>query len=197
MSRTSRSITNSKFAFIYYFANLLLGFISRKVFIEYVGIDVLGLNQTAQNLLGFLNLAELGIGSAIAFSLYKPLADNDRQSITEIITVQGWLYRRIAYLIGIGACALMCFFPVIFKNSGLPLWYAYASFGVFLYSSLLTYFTNYKQIIFSANQQEYKITENYSFIMLLKSIVQIGAMIFLPFAYVWWLVIQVIFASLA
>jgi O-antigen/teichoic acid export membrane protein len=197
VSRTAKSITNSKFAFYFYFPNLLLGFISRKVFIDYVGIEILGLNQTAQNLLGFLNLAELGIGSAIAFTLYKPLAVNDQQSINEIVTVQGWLYRRIAIIIGVAAIILMCFFPMIFGNSGLSLWYAYASFGVFLYSSLLTYFINYKQILFSASQQEHLITKHYHFVNLLKSVIQILAMIYLPSPYVTWLILQVLFSTLA
>ena len=114
MSRTSKCITNSKFAFLYYFANLLLGFVSRKVFIDYVGVEVLGLNQTAQNLLGFLNLAELGIGSAIAFTLYKPLADNDQKSLNEIVTVQGYLYRKIAYFVGMGGIIMMFFIADLF-----------------------------------------------------------------------------------
>lgn len=197
MSRTSKCITNSKFAFLYYFANLLLGFVSRKVFIDYVGVEVLGLNQTAQNLLGFLNLAELGIGSAIAFTLYKPLADNDQKSLNEIVTVQGYLYRKIAYFVGMGGIIMMFFFPWIFEKAELPLWYAYTSFGVFLYSSLLTYFVNYKQILLSASQQEYLITKSYHFVMLAKSAIQILAMMYLPYPYVTWLVLQVIFATLA
>lgn len=197
MSRTTKCITNSKFAFLYYFANLLLGFVSRKVFINYVGVEVLGLNQTAQNLLGFLNLAELGIGSAIAFTLYKPIADNDQNSINEIVTVQGYLYRRIACFVGMGGLVMMSFFPWMFDKAELPLWYAYTSFGVFLYSSLLTYFVNYKQIILSASQQEYLITKSYHFVMLAKSAIQILAMMYLPYPYVTWLVLQVIFATLA
>ena len=197
VSRTNKSITNGKFAFIFYFTNLVLGFISRKVFIDSVGIEVLGLNQTAQNLLGFLNITELGIGSAVAFTLYKPLVDNDQQSINEIVTVQGWLYRRIAILVGVAAIILMCFFSMIFGNSGLSLWYAYASFGVFLYSSLLTYFINYKQILFSASQQEYLITKHYHFVNLFKSVIQILAMMYMPLPYVTWLVLQVLFSTLA
>ena len=150
-SRTQKGIKNSKVAMLYYILSMALGFISRKVFIEHLGADVLGLNSTAQNLLGFLNLAELGIGSAIAFTLYKPLAENDHHTIREIITVQGWLYRKISTIVAIGAIVLMCFFPLIFKSMDLPIWYAYASFGIYLYSSLLTYYTNYKQIILSAN----------------------------------------------
>lgn len=196
-SRTTKSIKNGKFAFIYYFVSLLLGFISRKVFLDYLGIEVLGLNQTAQNLLGFLNLAELGIGSAIAFTLYKPLAANDQQSINEIVTVQGWLYRRIAVFIVAAAIVLMCFFPIIFDSSGLPLWYAFTSFGVFLYSSLLTYFINFKQILLSASQNEYLITKHYHFVNLVKSVIQILAIMYLPLPYVSWLVLHVVFSTIA
>lgn len=196
-SRTNKSIQNGKIAMLYYVANMLLGFYSRKVFIDYVGIEVLGLNQTAQNLLGFLNLAELGIGSAIAFTLYKPIAHNDENSINEIISVQGWLYRRIAIIIGLGAIVLMAFFPLIFKDISLPLWYAYASFGVFLYSSLLTYFVNYKQILLSASQLEYKIIYSYNFVILIKSAIQILCMIYLPYPYVWWLLLQIVFSTIA
>ena len=60
---------------------------------------MLGLNTTAQNLLGFLNLAELGIGGAVAYNLYKPLYNGDRYAINAIVSIQGWLYRRIAFVV--------------------------------------------------------------------------------------------------
>ena len=76
-SRTSKSIKNSLVALAFYFINLVLQFFSRKVFLDYLGAEILGLNTTATNLLQFLNLAELGIGSAIACTLYKPLLEKD------------------------------------------------------------------------------------------------------------------------
>lgn len=79
---------------------------------------MLGLNTTAQNLIGFLNLAELGIGGAIAFTLYKPIFEKDSQTINEIVSVQGWLYRRVAFIVIVGACVLMLFFPAYFRESG-------------------------------------------------------------------------------
>lgn len=60
-SRTSKSIKNAQVSLIYYFIQLILGFFSRKVFFDYLGSEILGLNTTASNLLGFLNLAELGM----------------------------------------------------------------------------------------------------------------------------------------
>lgn len=197
MSRTTKGLKNSKVALLFYVLEMGLGFVSRTVFIRYIGADVLGLNTTANNLLQFLNLAELGIGTAVAFSLYKPLANDDRESISEIISIQGWLYRRIAFIVGIGAIVLMAFFPVFFKKMELPMWYAYASFGALLYTALLTYFFNYKQVILIASQQEYKIAYSYKSVMLVRSAAQILAMMFLPHGYVWWLILQVVFGTLA
>ena len=141
-SRTSKSIKNSSVALVFYFINLILQFFSRKLFLDYLGAEVLGLNTTATNLLQFLNLAELGVGSAISCTLYKPLAEKDANAINEIVSLQGWLYRRIAWIVIAGSVVLMAFFPWIFAKMPLPLWYAYASFGALLVSALLSYFVN-------------------------------------------------------
>ena len=90
-SRTAKSVKNSAVALGFYFINLVLQFFSRKVFLDHLGAEVLGLNTTATNLLQFLNLAELGIGTAIACTLYKPLFDKDTTAINEIVSLQGWM----------------------------------------------------------------------------------------------------------
>ena len=156
-SRTAKSIKNSIVALAFYFINLILQFFSRKIFLECLGTEILGLNTTATNLLQFLNLAELGIGSAIACTLYKPILEKDTQTINEILSLQGWMYRHIALVVGSGALILMAFFPLIFAKMPLPLWYAYASFSALLVSALLSYFVNYKQVALSADQKDYKI----------------------------------------
>jgi hypothetical protein len=197
MSRTTKGLKNSKVAMAFYVIDMLLGFFSRKAFIDYVGAEVLGLNTTATNLLQFLNLAELGISSAVAFTLYGPLSRKAHDEVKEIIQVQGWLYRRVATIVIIGAALLMCFFPLIFAKSDLPLWYSYASFGVLLYTSLLTYFFNYRQIALTASQLDYKVSLSYKSVMVAKSLVQILAITYLENGYEWWLIIQVVFGTLA
>lgn len=196
-SRTAKSIKNSSVALAMYFVNFVLQFFSRKIFLDYLGTEVLGLNTTATNLLQFLNLAELGIGVAVGFSLYKPFYDHDTQAINEIVALQRLLYRRIAYVVIVGAAVLMSFFPWIFVKMSLPLWYAYASFGVLLFSALLSYFVNYKQILLSADQKEYKIRYSYGMAMLVKVLVQIFAIRYLEDKYVWWLILEIVFAVVA
>lgn len=197
MSRTTNSIRNSQVALIFYFIEIIIGFWSRKIFINYLGTEILGLNTTAMNLLNFLNIAELGIVSAVTFTLYKPISQNDQKSINEIISIQGWLYRRIGFIVGGGALGLMLFFPLIFDKVEVPMWYVYASFLAFLYSSLLTYFFNYKQIILSASQQEYKITLNYKSLHIIKSLIQIYAISHFSNPYEWWLILQFTLSTIA
>lgn len=194
-SRTAKSIKNAKVALFFYFINLVLQFFSRKIFLDYLGAEVLGLNTTTQNLLGFLNLAELGIGSAVAFTLYKPLYEKDTQAINEIVSVQGWLYRKVAYIVIAGACVLMCFFPLIFEKAKVPLWYAYGSFIVLLVGVLFSYFINYRQIVLSAEQKEYKITYTVKGIRLVKEVLQILAVCYLRDGYVYWMTLELIMSG--
>ena len=196
-SRTAKSIKNSSIGLIFYFIKLVLQFFSRKIFLDYLGTEILGLNTTATNLLQVLNLAELGVGSAVGFSLYKPFYDKDEQTINEIVALQGKLYRRIAYIVIAGSALLMCFFPWIFAKMPLPLWYAYASFGVLLFSNLLGYFVNYKQILLSADQKSYKIQYSYKSVVLVKTLFQILVIRYWGNGYIWWLILEVVFAVLA
>lgn len=196
-SRTHKSIKNIIIATGFLVVNLLMQFFCRKVFLEYLGAEVLGLNTTATNLLQFLNLAELGIGAAVGFSLYKPIFNGDRKTIAEILALQGHLYRKIAIIVIIGAVILSLFFPLIFNKMQLPLWYAYASFAVLLLSALLSYFINYKETLLSADQKEYKILYSYRTCMLLRLVIQYFAVKYLPYPYIWWLVIEGGFSIIA
>lgn len=191
-SRLSKSIQNAKVALIFYFLNLVLQFFSRKIFLDYLGSEVLGLNTTAQNLLGFLNLAELGIGAAVAYNLYKPIYEGNKQAINDIVSVQGWLYRRVAYIVMAGSCILMCFFPWIFAKAHVPLWYTYATFLALLVAALLSYFVNYKLIVLSADQKEYKITYCTQGVKIVKILLQMLAIMTLPNGYVYWIALEVV-----
>ena len=72
---------------------LVLSFYSRKIFLDSLGADFIGLTGTLQNILNLLNIAELGVGAAIGFNLYKPIQRGDQGTINEMISLFGWLYR--------------------------------------------------------------------------------------------------------
>lgn len=197
-TRTKKGVKNSIISLLLQFIAIFVGFFSRKLFLDYLGAEVLGLNTTSQSILGFLNLAELGIGSAIAVTLYKPLFDGNREAIKEIIALQGWLYKKIALIIICSSVILSFFFPLIFSKSELPIYYAYLSFGVMLFSSLLSYFVNYKEIILSANQDEYKIQLSWKVVSIIKLIAQAFAVKYCtgnPF--VWWVCLEFAFSIIS
>lgn len=197
MSRVKKSLKNSKAGLLLYAFQLLVTFFSRKYFIDYLGSELLGLNTIAVSLLNFLNLAELGVGAAISYSLYKPLLANNRRQINDIISVQAYLYKNIGLIILGASLIVSFFFPYFFGKANLPLWYAYITFFVLLFSNLLGYFFNYKQIIFDADQKLYKANYILQGGRLIKSIFQIFGLIVLPNPYIAWLTLEVIFAILS
>lgn len=195
-NRTKKSIRNSVVAVSLQVIALLIGFWSRRIFLNHLGTEVLGLNTTASSLLQFLNLAEMGIGGAIAVTLYKPIFDDNKTEIKEIVALQGWMYKIIALIVMGGSAIMMCFFPMIFSKTPLPLWYAYASFSVLLYSSLLGYFFNYKQILLDAHQLNYKIQLSVKLISIFKLVAQALTIKFLDNGYIWWLILEAVFATI-
>lgn len=152
-SRVKKSLLNARVNLIFYFLTLILSFFSRKIFLDTLGADFVGLTGTLQNLLGFLNLAELGIGSAIGYVLYKPLFEHDEGKINEIISVFGYLYRWIGFIILGAGIVLACFLPLIFPNTEFEMGVIFFAYFSFLASSLIGYFANYKQTLLGADQK--------------------------------------------
>ena len=107
--RVHKSIMNAEVNLLFFFLSLFFAFISRKIFLECLGAEFIGLTGTLGNILGYLNLAELGIGSCISFFLYKPIQLNDRESINEIMSVFGYLYRCIGYVMLAGGIIISLF----------------------------------------------------------------------------------------
>ena len=173
-SRIKRTLLNARVNLIFYFLTLILSFLSRKIFLNCLGTDFIGLSGTLQNLLGFLNLAELGVGSAIGYLLYKPLYDHDQHKINEIISVMGYLYHWIGLIILSCGIILSLFFPLIFpdSNTKFHLSLIYFAFYTFLASSLIGYFINYRQNLLGADQRNYIITAYYQSVTIAKTIIQ-------------------------
>ena len=120
-SRLHKSYLNARVNVFFYLVTLFISFFSRKIFLEKLGADFVGLTSTMQNLLGFLNLAELGIGASIGYVLYKPIFDGNRDRIKEIVSVLAYLYRNVGLLILGAGLLLTCFLPYIFADAGICL----------------------------------------------------------------------------
>ena len=171
-SRLHKSFLNARVNLIFYFITLVLSFFSRKIFLDSLGADFVGLTGTLQNLLGFLNLAEMGIGAAIGYVLYRPLFDDNQEKINEIISVLGYMYRCVgAFILGAGII-LSFFLHKIFADVDFQLGLIYFVYFSFITSSLISYFINYRQTLLGADQKNYVVTAYYQSANICKIIIQ-------------------------
>lgn len=190
VSRTKRTIQNSKVSLILFLIQIFVGFYSRKIFLGYLGDEVIGLNTTLGNILSFLNLAELGIGIAMATSLYKPLHDNNQKSIIDILTVQGILYQRIAILLCVLSIPVLIALPFIFPNVECGIMYVYIAYIVFLSGSIFSYLWNYRQILIQADQKSYKLAPWTNGVRFAKIFLQIPLLIYTPLGIWGWISVE-------
>ena len=155
MSRSTKSIKNAKIGVFFFLISIVVQFFSRKIFLEHLGNDFIGLAATLRSILGFLNLAELGIGTAIGFTLYKPIFEKNYNEINKVIALLGILYRKIGFIIlGIGII-ISLFFPLFFPDVEFSFLLIYFAFYTFLISSLLGYFVNFHLALLDAEQKGY------------------------------------------
>ena len=164
---------NAEVNVLFYFLSLFLAFFSRKIFLDNLGAEFIGLTGTLNNILGYLNLSELGISACIGYFLFKPIQTNNRQEIQEILSLLGYLYNWIGGVIFAGAFIISLFFPLIFAHAELGLGIIYFAFYSFLGSSLIGYFINYRQILLSADQKNYLVAIYYQSANLVKIAIQI------------------------
>lgn len=184
-NRVQKSILNAKVNLLFYFLSLFLTFFSRKIFLDNLGAEFIGLTGTLHNILGYLNLSELGISACIGYFLFMPLQSNNRQEIQEILSILGYLYNRIGAIIFAGAFIISLFFPLIFAHADLGLPIIYFAFYSFLGSSMIGYFINYRQILLTADQKNYLVAIYYQSANLIKLALQIYLAYHFKNLYVW------------
>jgi O-antigen/teichoic acid export membrane protein len=157
MSRIENTTKNFAWSMVSSILSAVLGFISRTVFINILGMTYLGVNGLFTNILSMLSLTELGVGTAITFSLYKPLADNDVEKIKSLMHFYKGAYQTIALVVTCLGLAVLPFLGVIVKGGGgiehIPLIYL-----IFLFNTAYSYLFTYKRTLLSADQKSYLIT---------------------------------------
>ncbi len=155
MTRTENSTKNMYTGLINQLLTLVFRFITRTVLIKYLGTEFLGINGLFSNILTMLSLADLGIGSALVYALYKPIAENDYERQTIIINYMQKTYRIIALvMIGIGLL-LSPFLTYIIKEKVIVV-NIYIVFFMYLFQTVSTYLFFPSRIEFlGANQKRY------------------------------------------
>lgn len=190
-SRTNASIVNSFTAGFAQVANLVLSFVSRTFFIKILGEQYLGLNGLFVNILSILSFAELGIGAAITFSLYKPLADDDQNQVLALMQLYRRVYHIIAVLIFVLGVALIPVLNHLISGSTRSVGNIQLAFFLFLMNSVVSYLWNYKRSIFFADQQGYINSINTLIFQVGGQVLQIILLFVIPSYYIY-LIVQML-----
>jgi O-antigen/teichoic acid export membrane protein len=152
--RVKNSVRNIIAGIIMQVVVMFLNFLSRAVFVRFLSIEYLGVNGLFGNILSMLNLAELGIGSIIIYSLYKPLAVDDKNKVASYVRFYKVSYNLIGFIILVVGMIITPFLHVFIKEMpDIPnLQYIYI---LFLLDTCSTYFLGYKSAILQADQKKY------------------------------------------
>ena len=167
MGRISNSVRNIKIALLGQLLGIFINIVSRKIFVLFLPIEYLGLNGLFSNILSMLSLAELGIGSAIIYSLYKPIAENKIEEIKSLMRLYKYVYCAVGMFILIAGTSLAPFLELFIKDMpdipNIRLIYI-----IFVINTAISYFFTYKRSLIIANQQQYIVVAyHYAFMVLL------------------------------
>ena len=154
IERTKNATRNIAVGMILKIYQLLVPFIIRTVMIHMLGMEYLGLNSLFTSILQVLNLAELGVGSAMVFSMYKPIAEDDSATINDLMKLYQIYYRIIGAIILGGGVVLTPFIPKLIKSDipqGLNI---YILYFLNLAATVLSYWLfAYKNCLLTAHQR--------------------------------------------
>lgn len=170
MSRVDKSKKNIFFGLMQQCITLILTFVTRTVFIKYLSLDLLGINSLFANILTVLSLADLGFGTAILYSMYKPLADNDQEKLSALMNFFRKIYIYIAIIVFLVGICLLPFLHFIIKENNIANIEIY--YCLFLADSIISYLLAYKVNIINADQKSYIIKKYTLIFNIIKSIIQ-------------------------
>lgn len=172
----SKAKKNVLISIVFKIVLLILSLVARRFLIKYAGNDYNGLNSLYTSVIGFLAIADLGIGTAIIYCMYEPIANGNKIKVRQLYT----LFKRIYFVIGvivliIGGC-ITFFLPFLAKgyeaNSTL-----YISYLLSLLAVIITYFYSAKMSLINAYKENYITTTITSLGLILQYILQIVLLI--------------------
>ncbi|MBQ7104620.1 MAG: oligosaccharide flippase family protein [Bacilli bacterium] len=156
--RTYNSFKNMVFSIISNTLTILIGFVVQKVFLDTLGTEYLGLNSLYTNIVSMLAIADLGIGTAIIYNLYEPIAKNKKDKIKALMSFYKKTYHIISLIIFIFGLILLPFLGIIVGKTTIPNQELIILFILFLIDTVSSYLLSYKRSLLYADQKSYLIS---------------------------------------
>lgn len=174
--RTQKAVRNIAYNFTNQFLNLIFTFLSRTVFIRVLGAEYLGINGLFSDVLGLLSLADLGFNTAVVYSFYKPLAENDNRKMAALTAFYKKVYHMIAAAAGAAGVLLVPVLPyVVNLDHKVPHLYVY--YLVSVADIAVSYLCVYRTSILTADQKDYYVVRIRMFVNCAKTILQTAVLL--------------------
>lgn len=174
--RTKNSIINIITGITGQIAITIAGFVARTVFIRVLGSTYLGVSGLFSNILTLLSLAELGIGQAIVFSLYKPIAEKDEDKICALMRLYEKAYRFLFIVVVCVGLVILPFLPYIIKDiDAIP--NIRTIYVLYVLNSAFSYLFSYRGTFITASQKNYIINIVYVISTILMTVCQVAGLL--------------------
>ena len=200
IQRSKNAKRNIIFGTINRLTSLIFPFIIRTVMIYYMGVEYVGLGGLFSSILSFLSLAELGIGTALVYSMYKPIATDDTDSICALLRLYRKLYFIIGCIIFTVGLALVPFLRFIVSQDVPDDVNIYILYFIYLLNTVISYwFFGYKQSILSAYQREDIISKRTMLLSMLTYTIQIICICVFKsyYYYIIWILVLTVLTNIA
>jgi len=155
---------------------LVLSLVARRFLIKYAGDDANGLNSLFISIVGFLGIAELGIGTAIIYCMYEPIATNDIQKVRQLYTLFKKIYLIIGLIVLVAGLIVLLFLPMLSKGYD-DTKVLYTSYLLSLAAVVITYFYSAKMSLINAYKNNYISTLITSIGLVIQYVLQIAILI--------------------
>lgn len=189
-SRTQKSELNIVVGVATKMVTLLLTFVGRKIFINNIGIEYLGINGLFSNVLSLLSMADLGFGTAISYSFYEPLAKKDEKRIAALMNFYSKIYNLIAAAVAVVGIAIVPFLKYI-VNMEQGIQHLYFYYLLFLSNTVVSYLFIYKSTLINADQKGYVVNGITAICNIIKTVLQIISVYFLK-SYTIYLLVMIV-----
>lgn len=189
--KTRNSIKNSFASMSQYIILMIIGFVAQKIFLNILGLEYLGLNGLFTNIVSMLGIVELGLGSAIIYSLYKPIVDKDYKSINALMNFYKKAYHIIALVIFLIGIVLIPFIPYFISDMTIKVNITLA-FIMFLIDIVASYLSSYKRSILYADQKNYIVNVIHIVSVVVLNVIQL-LLLYLTKNYYLFLLMKIIF----
>lgn len=188
-SRSKNGARNVAAGFVNRLMLMILPFISRTVIIYTLGSEYLGLGSLFTSILTVLNLTELGFGSALVYSMYKPVAENDKASISAHLNLYKTIYKWVGLSILLFGIACAPFLTYIIKGDLPQDINVYVIYFVFLANTSISYFAYaHKKALLTAYQRSDMLSNINTAISISTNVIQIAILLIVPNYYLFVLV---------